>query len=1416
MRRSILLLTILFIELFSPETHAAIAPEDIPEPLRPWVQWVLQGHETERCPFFQGRESERNCAWQSPLELTLETKGGTFRQGWTVQAKTYLGLPGDVDHWPQQVMVNGQGAAVVLHDETPSIFLLPGSYMVTGSFQWDKLPDAFPIPDETGIVQLTLNGTRVDFPRRDDSGSIWLGRETGEGAAEDRLEIRAHRKMVDDIPFVLTTKISLDVSGKPREILLNGALLPGFIPLSLTSSLPARIESDGKLRVQLKAGTWEIEVEGRFQGPVQALEFPQFSEPWPTDEVWVFEARNDLRLVVIVGVPAVDPQQTTLPDDWKSLPAYRIQPGAKIRFEEKRRGDSDPAPDQLNLQREWWLDFNGSGFTVQDQISGTLNRSWRLEMNPPVQLGRVTVTGKDQFITRLPGDPRSGIEIRQGRVSLISESRLDQRKLAVPAVGWNQDFQQVSGALNLPPGWRLFAVSGADHVPDTWVNQWTLLQLFLVLITALAFWKLWGMKWGIVTLFTLALIFPEENAPQWIWLIVLAGFALLRVLHSGKIHSLLKLYKWVSLIVLLVFSIPFMIQQIRVGMYPALEHPYVSMPGPVPVTAQAKAEGMAQPVPMAPAPAKQMRAADEEMEAAPPPPEEGMVQRENLPISSLGKTKIFYTQKSQLNLQEQRPGAKIQTGPGLPRWSWNRVSLEWSGPVEKSQTLRLFLLPPWVNLILAFVRVGLLVALLLCLLGISGSILRKFFKRRLPANTGHSTMAGLPANVDKDSKMAGLPANVDKDSKMAGLVLVLLFFLGTGVGLGAFPTRAHADFPSPDLLNELRTQLLEAPECFPLCASISRMELEISPNQFRARLELNAQAEVAVPLPGSAKEWIPQTLLVDGQAYSGLLRYGEEQLWIQVGPGVHQVLLEGPLPDQETVQIALPLKPYFAAAQVEGWTLAGIHEDGQVDDNIQLTRLPAMAGLQRSAETLPAGAMTGGNGALPPFVLVNRQLVLGLTWEVITRVVRVTPAGTPVVLEVPLLEGESVTTPGMRVEQGKVKVNLSPTATELEWRSVLAETKQINLKANEVATNWMEIWQLNVSPVWHVTLKGIPRIHSSNPEGMIMPEWRPWPGESVTIEVGRPEGVEGPTLTIDQSTMDLTPGLRFTEFSLRLNLRSSLGGQHTLTLPPDAQLQTVTINGNLQPIRSDKGKVILPITPGSQEIELKWQQPAGIKNFFRAPGVDLGLNSVNAEIQIHMSNNRWILFAGGPRMGPAVLFWSLLMVLLLFSFGLSRLGWTPLGLFSWILLGLGISQFPELPVVASVFVAGWLLALGWRKNMVEVGKFWFDLRQIVLVFYTLGALIVLFVSIHQGLLGLPDMQISGNGSDALVLRWFQDRSSSTLPRPWGISVPIFYYRLAMLAWALWIAWALLKWLKWGWNCLSEGGLWRPLGILKKK
>jgi hypothetical protein len=66
-------------------------------------------------------------------------------------------------------------------------------------------------------------------------------------------------------------------------------------------------------------------------------------------------------MVTIEGLNSIDPYKTDLPENWKKFPAYIINPGSKMIFKVERRGDPDPAPDKLNLNRSIWLDFSGKG-----------------------------------------------------------------------------------------------------------------------------------------------------------------------------------------------------------------------------------------------------------------------------------------------------------------------------------------------------------------------------------------------------------------------------------------------------------------------------------------------------------------------------------------------------------------------------------------------------------------------------------------------------------------------------------------------------------------------------------------------------------------------------------------------------------------------------------------------------------------------------------------------------------------------------------------------------------------------------------------------------------------------------------------------------------------------------------------------
>ena len=1368
--RSLSFIMLICAHLFNGMAHAAPLPvEAVPDPLEPWIDWVLQGEESKSCPFIYNNASQHQCAWPTRLELSLDEQSGVFSHVWYVYQTGWLTLPGDQRNWPIDVMDNGTPVSITSRQGQPAVLLEKGIHMISGRFEWKKLPDSLQIPAETGLISLTVKQKEVKFPDIE-HGRIWIKKRTTAGNADqqgEQIRMQIYRKLVDENPFQIQTRIDLQVSGKQREALIGRPLLAGDIPLELISTLPARLEADGQLRVQLRPGRWTIDVLSRFTQPVTGLQLSAQSTPWPESEIWVFDARTHLRLVEISGVTSIDPRQTQMPDHWRQLPAYQIASGDSLTFKIIRRGDPEPEPDSLSLQREFWLDQSGDGYTINDRIQGQMTRGWRLEASESLLPGRVTLDGTPQFITQLTD--RKGVEVRRGAVNLNADSRYEGNVKSLNAVGWDHDFQNVSAMLHLPPGWKLFTAKGADNVPDTWLQRWTLLDLFLVLIAAVAISHLWNWRIGLLGLATLVLLWHEPGAPRQIWLHIIAAIALLRVLPAGKFRSLVESYRNLALLILILIALPFMINQVRIGLFPQLERPWQSVD-----LAASRMQEMQTANDMA----AQDRAVTEAMSvteqtmAELPMSEEQAPHGKTAPRSvatppARAKSDSSYNQ-SKFPLQYDAK-TNVQTGPGLPYWQWQEIPLSWNGPVEKEQMVSLTLISPAMNLVLNLLRILLLMALVLM---ISGAWQRRK-GQHLPFTQGHHA---------------------------ALLLLVPL--------LGMFAAQdSRAEIPPAEMLEELRTRLLAPADCLPECAHAPRMHLDIRPDQLSIRIEIHTAEDVIVPLPGDSGKWNASQIAINGEPAQGLSRDQQGRLWAFLPKGVHQLILFGALPDQNSIDLALPLRPARTTFETAGWDITGIHDDGIADQQLKLTRL--------KANQTPESPILEA-GTLPPFVQIHRTLRLGLEWRVETRVVRSSPANAAIVIKVPLLEGEALLSDGFQVKDGQVLVSMSANQSSLQWESTLKSADTITLTAPQTP-EWTEVWYADISPIWHAESEGIAVVHHQNPDGRWLPEWRPWPGESVTLNIMRPEGIAGQTLTIDTSSLDFVPGQRATDVTLALSIRSSQGSQHTVRLPDQARLQSVTIDGRSQPVRqsgADEREVTLPIHPGKQNIQLSWRQADGIHNLTRTPEVDLGINSVNHLIRVRLAEDRWVLFTGGPQWGPAVLFWGVLIVILLVALGLGRIKLTPLNTWHWILLGIGLSQAP---IFSAVLVVAWLLALGLREQLLpKLSKTRFNLLQIGLALLTVIALSALFEAIRQGLLGSPDMQISGNNSTTYLLNWYQDRVSNMLPRAWIISVPLLVYRLLMLAWSLWLAFALLHWLRWGWECYSRGELWRTFSIRKKK
>ncbi len=1330
----------------------AQARDATPAVLDDWRGWVLRNDAWTACPWLAGQDQSqpgsRVCAWPGALTIDAGPDGATFAQLWRVDARSWIALPGDRTAWPQRVTANGNAVAVTDDGSgRPGVWLEAGDFELAGTLPWQRRPQQLTVPFASVLLRVSVDGVELAAVARD-SEQIRLGRSEAVAQAPERLTLRVFRKLVDGVPALLETRMTLEVSGDAREVKLPAPLPKLFAPVRLGGSLNARLDAHGVLIVQLRPGTHELQLLARSLVPLTHIERAASIEPWPAQEIWSFEQAPRWRIAQAGGGAQLDPAQAGVPDEWHALPAFLMESGSDFKVEQRSRGPSADDRNRLSLKRTWWLDFDGSGYTTRDALHGELRRDWRLEMAPPYRLMRAVVDGEPTQVTQSEKS-RTGIELRDAEISIDASSRVENAGAGLPVTGWEHTFDAVEGTLQLPPGYALWAAPGADVAKGSWLAQWTLLAVFYVAIASLL--ASWFGGWRLATVVAVLLALTYHTHPWLTWTVaILLALALLAgKLPEGRPRVVIALLRNMALVVLMLMALPFAGSQLRLALYPQLEH-HSAQPH--------QRKGTEEVVFLE-------RASAEPADApASAPPEEVMTDEQELDTVTVTGSRIkrvdVETSRPKFALQRARvesqwnADAILQAGSGIPRWNWSAYQLEWSGPVLAEQHVRLIISPPWLTR-----GLRLLTVLLLALAIVRIAINR--WPRRGPTN-----VASWRATA-------------------AGILITLVA-----------PTFADPA-PRQEILDQLREQLLKPPACSPQCASIPTarvIDLEAGPG-----LDLEAHSAVAhaLPVPQTVGDGELSSVELDG-AVAPVWRQPDGSLWIPVPRGVHRVLLR-----YRTGNNVLRLRWPLPAKRIDvagvGWSVEGIDDEGRMSgDSLALTRLASAAGTT-AAETSSEGE---GSQQFAPFVRVTREVTFGEQWQVTTHVERIAPDRAGFTVEVPLLPGEAVLTERVRVRGGKVIVTLDNDQQVTSWVSQLARTPKLSIRAPELSRH-AEVWRLTALPQWSLHVAGVPEFNRE--ANGWMHEFAPLPGETLTLDIRRPETAPGATRAVDGASLTARIGKRAIDYSLAFTLRSTRGDQHTVRLPVKADVLAVRIDGEAHNLRPQQGQLVFPVHPGDQRIEVDWRDVAKPGLRVRTPDVDLGSDAANLDVRIELPGDRWLLGASGPRIGPAVLYWPELALMLLIAIGLVRLRRTPLRRHDWVLLGLGFStvSWPALMVVAA-----WLLALDWRaRDPGIVASRWFNLAQIGLVLLTLVALWNLFGAIHSGLLGEPSMHVSGNGSTDRSLAWFHDRSGGAMPHAVVFTLPLLAYKIAMLAWALWLATALLRWLRWGVDAWLRGGYW---------
>jgi hypothetical protein len=150
----------------------------------------------------------------------------------------------------------------------------------------------------------------------------------------------------------------------------------------------------------------------------------------------------------------------------------------------------------------------------------------------------------------------------------------------------------------------------------------------------------------------------------------------------------------------------------------------------------------------------------------------------------------------------------------------------------------------------------------------------------------------------------------------------------------------------------------------------------------------------------------------------------------------------------------------------------------------------------------------------------------------------------------------------------------------------------------------------------------------------------------------------------------------------------------------------------------------------------------------------------------------------------------------------------PVRTHEWILL---LSGFSTANGIGGFFIIAFfiLFAIRARFSHAIAGRH-FNQIQIILGIAALAALISLITTLPQGLLSTPQMFIAGNQSGPYQYNWYLDRSPSTFINSFVFSLPMWVYRVAMLAWSFWLALTLPRWGKWGWECFKTNGIWKKI------
>ena len=1322
---------------------------EVPPALETWEDWVLERHSEIECPRKASDASALGCDWLGELSVVVindDRNQVSFRLRGEAYADTSVALP-YIDSRPHAVLLNGKPGQIGVRENgnNPVVHVPQGVFTIEGQLTNQQRLGFLNVPSNLVIVRLQVDEKSVAQPRFEE-GKLWLREraEVGQRETVDRIRLTVFRKLVDSVPQRLETRIELIADGSSRKVNLGQVLPVGFQVAEIRSNNPLQIDSEGHFFIQVQPGQTRVRI--RATGSTIRNEFTALapSDVWPESEIWAFEPIRAHRTVTVEGVNSVEP--TIVNSPYRNVANYRVSSTESLKLIDEIRGDATVGAVKMDVDRQFWLTFDGDSVIVAERLAVESNKEQRIHADH--EIGDVRVNGIPTMVTHLPEeDSAPGLTLTMSDTEILTLADLGYVR-TFNAVGWDQDAETLSAKLNLPPGWQLFHAGGVDRVKESWISQWwNLWDIFLCVLVIIVVYRLGGT--AIATLTTIALFFGYHEhwllAVGWLFLSLLC--LLFRALGPERLRRSQALVYWVVLIPVAVGSIYTAVTNVRQVFYPQLEaaNEFVS-PGRH-VAARLTAQ-----------PSIQKRAEGETEELM---VSGNFLRRDSFDLPSTTKERADSNDiaKSEGSIASERYPV-LQTGPGRPNWSWRTIDLDWSGPVTKEQEISFVLLPPLVTRTI-YAAIALLHLLILA-----------FF----------------------------ISIRIERRWQWPPWLTKVLPFLV----LSVVATNGNAqEFPPKYILEELEERLIEAPSCIPKCASLNRVSLRnVQDDQLLVDLDWTSVEFLAVPIPKSNYPASLVNVTSDGRDIALQKESGRTFAPIQDGDSV--LTMEFDLRDLSEFILEVPFSPALIEQDLCCW---------EANSSVDQDRTSIVFNRIQETETDdPLDSNQYQDAPLTWDIEVTRRILFEYQPRVLTRVLWRNPNSSGATIQVPLLKGETVIDQNLNIQNDVVTVVLEQDERSVVWESSLKVESGLELSTSSDSP-YHEKWTVVGSNYWDVRHEGVPI--SPVRQDRLGSVFHPRVGESLSLDVAPLVAVEGNRVTIERVELHLEPGIRASQGYLGLSIRAGTSEEVIVTLPESTTISSVLV-GN-QPITTPTThEVVLPVIRGSTEYAIEWEEHTGLALFYRSPVVSLSHPASNININLQYPRDRWILLVGGPTIGVAILFWGVVIVTVLVALALAQLPNFPITRIDAILLAVGATLAN---VWALIFVGGWLISVWWRSRslLVDLTNPQYRLAQVGIIFLTVVGIFALFLTVLSALVAPANMFIlqsplsdirSIYAGGHLLFNWYSDSALSSLPQPWVLSLPFWFYQIAMLAWSLWLVFALFRWVRSTFIALSAPTLWR--------